>query len=77
MVTKTTTLDTLIREIHSFNNAVVTDRLEHEIGHIIKFDATKFAGEGISLLFAEKYGIRVLKWRGSNEYFFILKINRK
>tara|TARA_R110002126_G_scaffold93089_2_gene220736 strand:+ start:10269 stop:10511 length:243 start_codon:yes stop_codon:yes gene_type:complete len=70
---QTTTIDRLIKDINSFNNARFTERIDTENEIIMKFNSTKFASQGIATLFDEAYGIRVLTWIGSNEYFFVIK----
>jgi limonene-1,2-epoxide hydrolase len=69
----TTTIENLIKEIGTFNNAVFTERIDTKNEIIIKFEATVFASNGISYLFKKNYGIRVLTWVGTNEYFFVIK----
>lgn len=69
---KATNIKGIIREIESFNNAVFTERINTTKEIIIKFEATKFAAQGITRLFKNEYGMNVLKWKGTNEYFFCI-----
>jgi hypothetical protein len=64
-------INNIINEIGSFNNAVFTETLIGKTETVFKFEATKFAAEGIANVF-KPLGVRILKWSNTNEYFFAI-----